>query len=121
MGLFDYFAIKSKKYKLEKTILDQQIKVLESMPDFAKDADEDSWKVLNTENEEYSSSDLNTLRTNANKLYYTSPLARGIIECLVNFIIGKTFKIVPEDDCDVVIEYWNKFYKTNKMDSRSKE
>ena len=122
----------SKKSKLNNLNRDIDIKeaemklkmmsMVESMPSFAKDPDEKQWTTLNDiSHEEYNQAQVADLRLEAQALYYTSPLARGIINTLINFIIGRSFKIVPDDTDEKIIEYWDKFWEDNKMDMRSKE
>ena len=99
----------------------KMIGMVESMPSFAKDKDEKFWTVIGQGKEEYTQNEMTTIRENAQKIYYTSPLARGIIETLVNFVIGVNFKIVPEAEDEKIKEYWDNFCIKNKMDMRIKE
>lgn len=122
MILFDIIKSKGLEHKLKSKTIELQMKMLESMPDFAKDPDENQWTVLGSgESKEYNDIQMATLRSQAQTIYYTSPLARGIIDILINFVIGRNFKIVPEDDIDKVNDYWDKFWEDNKMDLRVKE
>ena len=110
------------KIKLKEAELNlKMISMVESMPSFAKDPDEGLWSVVGDNYDEYSEKDILTLRKQAQTIYYTSPLARGVINTLVNFVIGANFKIVPVDEDEKIQAYWDEFWIKNKMDMRVKE
>jgi len=122
MILVDLLKSKGLEQKLKVEGLRMQLKLLESMPEFAKDPDENVWEILGTgEKSEYTENQMATLRGKAQAIYFTSPIARGIITTLINFVIGRNFKIVPEDDIPKINDYWNTFWEDNKMDLRVKE
>jgi len=122
MSLFDGIRNKSLELALKNKGLKMQMKVLESMPEFAKDPDEGEWYTLGLDPDvEYSDVQMQGLRKRAQALYYTSPIARGVINTLINFIIGRSFKIIPDADDEKIKEYWDNFWESNKMDLRVKE
>lgn len=100
----------------------QMLSLIESIPSFARDSDESDWRILTDYNKaQYSEQELTQMRMACDKLYYTDPSARGIIDTMVNFIIGKECSIVPKDEDPQVHEYWQHFYELNDMDMRVKE
>lgn len=92
-----------------------------SMPKFARDADESDWKVLDGGKRMYTEQDIIDMQKRALELYYKDPGARGIIDMMVNFVVGKDATVTPEDNTDKVKDYWKLFIKTNKFDMRFKE
>lgn len=111
----------SKEEKLKKKLnvmqLEKQLDMLESLPDWAKDSDEDTWSSDPTE--VYSESDLSSMRGKAWNLYYTNPMARRVVEAIIDFVVGKRCVIKAIDE--PAQEYWDEFYKANDFDERSKE
>jgi len=108
------------------------VKLLESVPEWAQDDDENEWYNLGEKYETYTEEDLQTLRENVKKLYYTNPSARGIIEDMVLFVVGRHATMVPEDE--KALEYWagkksqggkptgdEGWVDKNKWDKRAKE
>ncbi|MCK9519369.1 MAG: phage portal protein [Dehalococcoidia bacterium] len=96
--------------------------IAESIPNFARDNDESNWRVLtNLSAGSYTESELSEMRDACNSLYYTDPSARGIIDTMVNFIIGKECTIAPKDEDETVRDYWKHFCEINNMDMRIKE
>ena len=84
--------------------------LVESIPSFAKDSDESEWSILTDPNSSgYGESDLMTMRTQGEKLYYTDPSARGLVDSMVNFVIGKEVTMLPNDEDEEVRKYWNHF------------
>ena len=97
-------------------------RLVESIPSFAKDNDESEWRILTDPSANaYTESDLEEMRSQGDKLYYTDPSARGLIEAMVNFVIGKEVTMLPQDEDDDVRKYWEHFWLINKMDERIKE
>ena len=122
MSIIDNIKTRGVNQKIKLKEAKLRLELLESMPEFAKDNDEKDWMVVGSQDyEEYTTNQIDTLRQNAQILYYTSPLARGIITMIVNFVIGSSFEIVPADDDEKVKAYWEKFWSDNKMDMRVKE
>lgn len=116
----------SYKLRRELTLYEmQQVKkarqMLESLPEFARDEDENQWKALSTGKKVYSETDVEEMQEQANSIYYKNPLARGIIETLVNFVVGKECKIIALDEDPKVQAYWDKFCRVNDFDKKSKE
>lgn len=93
----------------------------ESIPSCGRDNDEDQWSLLATGRPYYTETDIQDLQQQAVKMYYEVPLARGIIETLVNFVVGKDCKIIPASPLDEVCEFWDEFQKINDFDLRGKE
>ena len=83
--------------------------LLESVPDWAQDDDEDEWQVLGSSSCGYTETDLQTLREQARSMYYTSPSARGVIETAVLFIVGRHAKVLAQDKSGKVQEYWDRW------------
>lgn len=95
--------------------------VLQSLPTFARDADEGDWKSLDVGKRMYDEADIDLMQETAFKLYYTDPGARGVIDTMVNFVVGRDAHITPEDTNPKVKEYWDEFCETNEFDMKMKE
>ena len=109
------------KTRLEIAQLKQLTKLMESIPAFAQDKDESQWTALGGENIVYSEQDVTNMQEQARELFYKDPGARGLIDTMVNFIIGKHAVAVPDDLDPTVKAYWDAFVDTNDWDMRSKE
>ena len=103
------------KVKLQQAKLYRQL--VEATPAFAQDNDESEWQVLLTQKEHYSESDLKSLREQATKLYYVSPSARGVVETMVNFIIGRHSRVIATDENDKVQDYFDGWSACNNFDN----
>jgi hypothetical protein len=110
-------------------MLKQAVTVLESLPDFAKDPDEDAWQILSgIEREIYSGADLDKMRTQARRIQYT-PYGMCVLQTLEHFIIGKSAYLASSDEEPedangkqlTVQQYWDQWAKINDWDVRSKE
>ncbi len=101
----------------------QLLDVLASIPSFAEDRDENQWKILNDADsgDNYTPLDIDNIQATAKKLYYTNPSAGGLVDTMVNFIIGKTATITPKSTDKKVQQYWNAFCRKNGWDRRSRE
>jgi len=100
------------------------VSMLESIPTFAQDTDEGKWELVGGAGKmpgDYTEFDFNTMRTNARKMYYKDPGARGIIESAVNYVIGKDCTVTANDESPEVQGYWDGWSEFNGWDLRSKE
>ena len=97
------------------------LKLFESVPEWAQDGDENEWRELGKGRENYSEADLRTLREQSRKLYYTNPSARGVIETMVMFIVGRHATMVPEAEGEKPLQYWTDWADENGWDKRAKE
>jgi len=79
------------------------------------------YRILNGNKQYYTESENQEMIGAASKLYYTNPIASGIVETIKNFVIGQTLTITPIDESESVKNYWKKFQDTNKLDNRIKE
>jgi len=113
------FAARRAQSRFELMQYEAASRMLESIPTFAKDEDEGDWAQVGTGT--YSEAEIDTNRDQARNLYYKDPCARGIIETMVNFIIGKNCKIEALDESPEVQDYWDGWEKANDWDNRSKE
>ena len=95
--------------------------MMQSIPTFARDADEDDWRVLDSGKRMYTEQDITDMQKRALEMYYKYPSARGIIDTMINFVVGKDAHVVPETETDKVKAYWKKFTDDNKFDIRFKE
>jgi len=96
-------------------------KMLESVPNWAADNDEDEWlKLTGADKEPYTEQNLQTMRQQARKLQYTAA-GRNILQTLQDFIIGRNAKIAAADENPDVQAYWDEWAIANKWDMRSKE
>lgn len=97
------------------------LKLFESVPEWARDEDETEWRELGKGRENYTETDLRTLREQARKLYFTNPSARGVIETMVMFIVGRHATMVPEAEGEKPLQYWTDWADENGWDKRAKE
>lgn len=93
----------------------------EGLPSFAKDEDEDKWNTLTSTKAVFTEQEVNDMQSAAQALYNSNPHAGGIIDTMVNFIIGKKARIISLDEDPEVQEYWDEFVRTNNFDLRSRE
>ena len=107
--------------KMNAAYMNRVADLLQSLPTFAKDADESEWSALDTGKRLYSEQDIVDMQERAIELYYTDPGARGVIDTMVNFVIGSDAHITPVDENSKVKEWWDEFYEVNDFDMRSKE
>jgi len=119
--LFPKIAEERQQAKTNTAILKKQQQMMEALPVFAQDTDEGKWDTINSDSSNYTELELADMRTNTRLLYYQSPSARGIIETLVNFIMGKNASVDCLDESDEVQEYWDGYAEFNNWDLRSKE
>lgn len=107
--------------KLEEAQVAQTLKVLESIPTWARDEDEDDWIVPGTGTEgKYTSQQYQSIRAEARLLQYT-PLGRCIIQTMQDYTIGKSAQINAEDENEQAQDYWDEWAKLNQWDIKSKE
>ena len=107
--------------KLQIEHMNKMADMLHSLPTFARDEDENQWKSLTTGKRIYDEQDITDMQEEALKLYYTDPSARGIIDTMVNFVLGKEAHITPNDESEKVVNWWNLFCEENEFDMRMKE
>jgi len=114
-------TLEESQLKFEIAQLKQLTHIMESIPTFAQDADEGQWTALDGTKAVYTEQEVTDMQTQAISMFYKDPGARGLIETLVNFIIGKDVSIEPEDPSPDVKAYWESFVEVNEWDMRSKE
>jgi len=86
------------------------------------ESDEADWKLMGSNSEKgLDSSDQESLREQAIKTYYKNSHGRNIIRLFEKYVAGHGFKIAPMSTTPSVKEYWNEFWKVNKMSLRAKE
>jgi hypothetical protein len=107
--------------RMQTAYMNQIADMIQSLPTFAKDADEDEWSALDTGKRLYSEQDITDMQDRAIELYYTDPGARGVIDTMVNFVVGSDAHITPVDENPKVKAWWGEFYKVNGFDMRMKE
>jgi len=117
--IFPAWSAVREEAKYLTTVYKKASALIESTPEFARDDDEGEWTVLSGNKESYSEEDLNTMLIQSRKLYYKDPGARGLIESMVGFILGKNASVMAEDDDAQA--YWDGWSKKNKFDMRLKE
>jgi hypothetical protein len=107
--------------KLDEARVAQTLKVMEEIPEFARDEDEKDWVIGTSESKEvYTQTELNDILVQARRLQYT-PAGRNILQTLQDFIIGKSASIEPTDENEATIEYWKNWQEANNFDLKSKE
>ncbi len=100
------------------------VKMLEGIPTFAQDTDEGKWEIVGSAGKtpaDYNEYDFRTARVNARKMYYADPGARGVIEAIVNHVIGRDCTVTAKDEAPEVQEYWEDWSEFNNWDMRAKE
>jgi len=119
--IFPAWSAKREEAKYLATVYRKASGLIESTPEFAQDTDEGEWTLLDGSKDSYSEQDLDTLREQARKLYYKDPGARGLIESMIGFILGRNASVMAEDE--ETQAYWDAWCadKQNKFDMRSKE
>ena len=96
--------------------------VTESNNYITPEADEADWKLMGSNSEKgLDSIDQESLRKQAIKTYYKDSHGRNIIRLFEKYVAGHGFKIAPMSTIPAVKEYWNEFWKVNKMSLRAKE
>jgi len=80
------------------------------------------WKLMGSNSKKgLDSTDQESLREQAIKTYYKNSHGRNIIRLFEKYVAGHGFKIDPMSTIPVVKEYWDEFWKVNKMALRAKE
>ena len=96
--------------------------VTESNNYVTPEADEADWRLLGSNSEKgLDSTDQESLREQAIKTYYKDSHGRNIIRLFEKYVAGHGFKIDPMSTVPAVKEYWDEFWKVNKMSLRAKE
>jgi hypothetical protein len=119
--LFPSIGLKREQTRLaiEQTLL--QRKLIESIPSFSKDDDEDAWSKLSGDGKAiYDENDITVMQEQALKIAYT-PEGRCILDTMQHYIMGKNVRIMALDENQDVQDYWDTWAKVNKWDMRSKE
>lgn len=87
-----------------------------------EDDDEAEWTNLDkTSDKILNEEEARELRAQAYKLYYRNAHARNIIRLFEKYVVGRKFNIIPVTDTEQVKEWWDLFWKINKMGLRKKE
>jgi len=96
--------------------------LVESIPLFARDTDEDQWNTLGTGREplDYSAHDFSAMLCAALELSY-HPGGRGLLETMETFVIGDSMRVLSSDENSDVQDYWDEWADLNSWDMRSKE
>lgn len=125
--IFPGWAAKRSKALLETRLFEAQTKAVESLPMFARDADENEWAALTGDCKQVATEDtIRRMQAQAQITQYT-PQGRNALDTMESFVIGKEAKITASGDekmelkAEAVNDYWKGFAKFNKFDHRSKE
>jgi len=119
--IFPAWAVKREQARLTAMAYRKAVQIWESTPEFAQDDDEGEWSQLSGNKEHYSSDDLDTMRQQARSFYYKDPGARGLIDGMVRFVLGRNAGVMSEDE--QAQSYWDAWCKARsvRFDGRSKE
>lgn len=110
--------IRIQRLEIEETLLKDLTQGNTILPE----SDSAEWQTLGKETEkELDTRDAETLREQAIKTYYKNGHGRNIIRLFEKYVVGRGFQIIPESVEPEVKEYWDEFWKINKMDLRKKE
>jgi hypothetical protein len=96
--------------------------ILESVPRFVRDNDEDDWQTTSSGREplDYTQGDLDQMLATAIELSF-HPGGRGLLEAMESFVVGEGAYMLADDENPEVQDYWNGWEKANQWDLRSKE
>ncbi len=120
--MFEKWKAKRLRNKIEVKRLESMLEVLESTSNRVRDDDTaDNWRILQGGKAYYTEPEMKEMQGAASKHYYTNPIAYGVIETMINFIIGESMTITPCDEAQEVKDYWQEFYELNNLDMRIKE
>lgn len=135
--IFPGLATKRERAKLELEILQKQRDMVEHLPSFARDNDEDSWiSILGSSKEIKTEHEIDQMQRAALKVSLT-PHGRNAIDTMESFVIGKEAKITAigfedeekedgketagEKKLKAIQEYWDGFAKPSRRFDRSKK
>lgn len=121
MGLSVDKQIEKQEKRLQLAQMKRMEELLQSLPRFAKDEDESEWQSLSAGKRIYTEQDISDMQERAMELYYTDPSARGVIDTMVNFTLGKDAHVTPVDENPKVKAWWEEFKDVNKWDKRMRE
>jgi hypothetical protein len=119
--MFEGLKLRAEVARFQRAQYQKAMEVMESLPDFAKDDDEGDWKALASDKSHYTEAELSDMRTQAGNMIYNNPLAKGLIKSVLNFVVGKSMKLIALDENPEVQAYWDKFARVNDFDRRAKE
>lgn len=112
------------RIKFQAAQYSQMVDMVNSIPSFAEDADESKWHILTEGSEKeggYTEQDIKDMQERAQELYYIEPSAYGLVETMVDFVVGKDAVITPVDIDEKVRDYWKDFGKASKFNRKMKE
>lgn len=118
-------TLEQKQVNMRRRLEIQQMRsivdMMQAIPSFARDVDEGKWKSLTVGKEIYTEQEISEMQNTARSLYYTDPSARGVIDMMVNFVVGRDAYIKPVSSNSKVVKYWDDFTLINRFDRRMKE
>ena len=86
-----------------------------------EDVDEAEWTDTGQDEKRLTAQDYINLRDQAQKLYNTNVHARNIVRLGEKYVVGRGFAVTPKSTLEDVKDYWDNFWKVNKMAKRKKE
>jgi len=125
--VFERIKIRQLENRMKLEVLQRQAEALSMANSSAlkaslEDEDESKWILLGGESpKELSGTDQDTLRRNAQTMFYRNCHARNLIRLIEKYVVGRGFTITPKSEEEKVSEHWNTFWRNNRMELRKKE
>ena len=107
--------------KLQAQQLTKVVGLMEAYPAWAQDSDEKHWLSLSGAKKQYTEDELKEMQENASAFYYAEPAARGLVETMINFILGPDIAVIPKDEDPQVTVYWDLFRLINDWPTKIRE
>jgi len=118
--------------KVKAQYIERRIRAMEITNIVQPDSDEAEWNLISGElliggevRKELLPQESRVLRAAANRAYYKNPHIRGIVDNVVNFIVGTGISIIFEnvegEELEEVKTEWESFEKANKWRRKTKE
>ncbi len=110
--IFPGLAAKRERNRAEAVYMAKCRSMMEALPEWVDEGDDEDWVQFGKSGKVYTPAELATMREQAVKMYYVYPGARGVIEAMVLFILGRNADVAFEDD--KAAEYWDAWAEANQ-------
>jgi len=108
--------------ELNLSLIKQTKDVTEGNNYILPEADADTWKLIGSNTEKgLDTEKQEALREQAIITYFKSSHGRNILRLFEKYVVGHGFNIEPMSEIPAVKEYWDEYWKLNKMSLRKKE
>ena len=118
--------IEIRKLEMQRKQLDKSNQTNDIVYNFIEDIysfkkSQSAWNMLKETKDEYTEYELTEMRIQASNLFRQRPLAKGLVNGIKNYIIGKGFAIEPDTLNEQALEYWKNWKKINNIDAKVEE